>query len=155
MKTEYYKSRVFGNIITAESPHTRPTGPGWERLPAEEGRQEHWSQTAHEVFLALAGAAHNGKTTVYSIVRHVSSSGLSRRIDFLIFDHVPGTGRSEVRPWWLTGSFATLLGWKTHRDRGLIVQGAGMDMAEHTVDCIFRTLPQLEANGIQLVSRIL
>jgi polysaccharide deacetylase 2 family uncharacterized protein YibQ len=30
-----------------------------------------------------------------------------------------------------------------------------MDMAEHTVDCIQRSLPELEANGIQLVSRIL
>jgi hypothetical protein len=155
MKTEYYKSRVCGKIIAAESPYARPTRPEWERLPTEEGRQEYWNQTAHEVFVTLAGAAHNGRATVFSIVRRVSSSGLSRRIDFLIFDPVPGTGNSEVRPWWLTQSFSTLLGWRTHKDRGLIVQGVGMDMAEHTVDCIQRSLPELEANGIQLVSRIL
>lgn len=155
MKTEYYRARIGGNIITAESPDVRPTGPNWERLPADEGRQEYWNQTAKEVAITLIGAAHDGKTTVFSIVRHVSASGLSRRIDFLIFDHVPGTGLQQVRPWWLTGSFSTLLGWPTHKDRGLIVMGAGMDMAEHTVDCIQRTLPQLESAGVQLVSRIL
>lgn len=68
-------------------------------------------------------------TTVYGIVRSVSRSGMSRRIDFYAIDP------TDARPVFLTGYISTLLGmpWKDKRD-GLSVSGCGMDMIFHVVN---------------------
>lgn len=63
--------------------------------------------------------------TVHGIVRHVARSGMSRDIDFYVMQD------NEMR--WLSPAIARAIGWKMSKDRGIKVQGCGMDMIFHTV----------------------
>ena len=72
--------------------------------------------------------------TVYTIIRDVSRSGMSRRIDLLTFE--------EYGPNWLTYWTAALFDGKiptrAHADngRGIVRHGCGMDMALDTVETL-------------------
>lgn len=65
--------------------------------------------------------------TVYGIVRSVSASGMSRKIDFYAFEN--------NKPMYLTGYFAELLGYTLPQRGfgGIRVNGCGMDMIFHIV----------------------
>ena len=70
---------------------------------------------------------------VYSIIRSVSKSGMSRRIDF--YAVVGGDMR------FLTGWIADINGQRLHRQRqGLLANGCGMDMCFATVYNLGRAL---------------
>jgi len=76
-------------------------------------------------------------TTIYGIVREVSSSGMSRTIDFYVLKRT----RSSVEPVWITPWFRYLTGWRPEKhDRGLVVRGAGMDMILHAVSSVAHTV---------------
>lgn len=64
-------------------------------------------------------------TTIYTIIRHVSKSGMTRRIDLFVI--------RKNRPWRLSHYVADLEGYRVHRDGGITVQGCGMDMGFHLV----------------------
>lgn len=72
-------------------------------------------------------------TTVYTVLRHVSQSGMSRRISaFVIRDGAP----FEID--WLIEASG---GPKRHRQHsGLVVRGAGMDMGFHVVYELSRSI---------------
>lgn len=71
--------------------------------------------------------------TIYTIVRHVSSSGMSRVIDLVIF--------KDNQPIHIAWNAGKVLGWTHDRDReGLKVGGCGMDMCFHTVYSLGRAL---------------
>ena len=58
---------------------------------------------------------------MYGIIRHVSASGASRRIDFYVI--------RDNEPVYLTGYIARLLEYKRKpREDGLTIKGGGMDM---------------------------
>ena len=78
----------------------------------------------------LAGLLTVG-TVVYTLVRHVSKSGLSREIDLYVI--------RDNKPVLLTYSAAALLGLPVGH-RGVKVQGAGMDMGFHLVESLSRVL---------------
>ena len=64
--------------------------------------------------------------TVFGVVRNVSSSGMSRTIDFFVF--------TNGQPYWLSGAMSRVLGLTmVKRGQGLQVRGAGMDMVFHVV----------------------
>lgn len=63
--------------------------------------------------------------TVYTVLRHVSSSGMNRRIDVYIM-------QNNV-PLCITGHVSNITGWKVSDKGGLMVGGCGMDMGFHTV----------------------
>lgn len=64
--------------------------------------------------------------TVWCVLRHVASSGMSRRIDFY---KMIGN-----EPRYLSGHIADLLGLKLHNTRdGITLRGCGMDMGFHVV----------------------
>ena len=90
------------------------------RLSKAEGAQRHAEQCAEDLRWQVARG-----DTVYSVLRHVSASGMSRRIDFYSL-------KGGV-PVWLSGYMAGLLGYKVHRQGGLVVTGCGMDMGFHVV----------------------
>lgn len=75
---------------------------------------------------------------VYTIVRHVSRSGLSRVITPLIV-----RGTDDVR--YLGYHAARVLGLSMDHDQGVKVTGAGMDMCWHLVyslsDALYRGIP--------------
>jgi len=62
--------------------------------------------------------------TVYTVLRHVSKSGMQRRIDCYCI----GEDRRLV---FLSGYVGTVLGLR--HDYGLVVNGCGMDMGFHIV----------------------
>ena len=91
-------------------------------------------------------------TEVFSIVRHVSQSGMSRQISF----HVVEDG--SIRD--ISFHVARALGYTLDRDRfALKVQGAGMDMCFHVVYSLGRALfpdgHNGESGGYALKSRTL
>jgi hypothetical protein len=66
-------------------------------------------------------------STVYTVLRHVSRSGMMRRIDLYTFD-------KEGTKLFLTGYASSVLGepWDS-KNGGLKVTGCGMDMGFHIV----------------------
>lgn len=69
---------------------------------------------------------------VYTIVRHVSSSGMSRVIDLYVLVPDEGTGKPKMRCIGYLAALAT--GYKLHpKHSGLKVDGCGMDMCFHVV----------------------
>lgn len=87
---------------------------------------------------------------VYATVRTVSRSGMSRRID--LYAIRPGEPRyRDGQPWLarLSGFAARVLDLPCN-DNGVRVDGCGMDMRWHLVDCLSRTLfghPERQADG--------
>lgn len=72
-------------------------------------------------------------TTVYTILRHVSNSGMSRRIDLYVI--------KKNQPYFITGSVGKVLGYRhEYRKGGLVVGGCGMDMGYHLVHDLSRVL---------------
>lgn len=77
--------------------------------------------------------------TIYTILRHVSSSGMSRRISLVASVIDPHTGKNEILnlDYWA----AKVLDYKIDRDKGgLKVAGAGMDMGYHIVHSLGHAL---------------
>lgn len=65
-------------------------------------------------------------TTVYTVLRHVSASGMSRRIDLYVM--------RKGEPRYISGYAGRVLGIKRSKDHeGLVVSGCGMDMGFHLV----------------------
>lgn len=78
--------------------------------------------------------------TVYTIVRHVSKSGMSRVIDLFVI--------RENRPIRISWSANKVLGWTYDRNHeGIRVGGCGMDMCFHVVYSLGR---RLFPDGFQL-----
>lgn len=71
-------------------------------------------------------------TRVYTVLRHVSSSGMSRRIDLYVI--------RKNKPRYLSGYAGVALGMRRHKYGGLVVSGCGMDMGFHIVYELSRTL---------------
>lgn len=68
-------------------------------------------------------------TTIYTILRHVSASGMMRTIDVFVLG---SAYTEEVRPLRLTYWVAVALGYSMDKKRdGLQVGGCGMDMGYH------------------------
>lgn len=63
--------------------------------------------------------------TVYTVLRHVSQSGMSRNIDLFVIR------KNQLRC--ITHDVGTLLDMKQARNGGLTVSGCGMDMGYHIV----------------------
>jgi hypothetical protein len=90
------------------------------RLSKTEGAQRHADQCADDLRRVLVVG-----DRVYSVLRHVSASGMSRRIDFYAI--------KDGAPVYLSGAMAGLLSYKRHKQGGLVVTGCGMDMGFHVV----------------------
>ena len=67
--------------------------------------------------------------TVYTVLRHVSRSGMSRVIDCYIIN--------DNTPHWLSYRIAKALGWTfSNKPEGIKVGGCGMDMGFHIVNSL-------------------
>jgi hypothetical protein len=68
-------------------------------------------------------------TEIYSIVRTVSASGLSRTIDFYVI--------VDNKPIWITPAIRDILDYKQDaKSNALKVNGTGMDMCFHVVNSL-------------------
>lgn len=79
---------------------------------------------------------------VHAIVRSVSKGGMSRRMDFFVMGN-----ESACR---ITHYIARLLDWSQNPDKGLRVDGGGMDMGFHTLDCLKRAYERLTGEPLAI-----
>lgn len=71
--------------------------------------------------------------TIYTVLRSVSKTGMSRCLDLYYVDH------NEINR--ITWSVAKILEWSyDRRKEALRVNGCGMDMGYHAVHCLGRVL---------------
>ena len=69
--------------------------------------------------------------TIYTVIRHVSTSGMQREISVKMID----AGRIIHLDWLVSQA----LGMKQGKNNGLVIRGCGMDMGFAIVDNIKRT----------------
>lgn len=92
---------------------------------------------AHEERSERASALHKLRgmlppgSTVYTVLRHVSRSGMSRRID--VYSIAIDASSGEPHMHYLSGYVATALGYQRHDSGALVVGGCGMDMGYSVV----------------------
>ena len=71
--------------------------------------------------------------TIYTVLRHVSRSGMQRNISLFIMQN--------NRPRCLDGNAAQVIDWRLDMKRdGIIVKGSGMDMGFHLVHTLAAAL---------------
>ena len=87
-----------------------------QKTPTKKDVAEQERQKAIE---AIRGYVKRGNT-VYTILRSVSKSGMTRHIDVFTFDE-----RGKV---YLSGYAAQVLGYRRDREGALVVGGCGMDI---------------------------
>lgn len=80
--------------------------------------------------------------TVYTVMDHVSSSGMSRAIRVVLLSCSPEGKVADLHPNWAVGKVLGLRHWTRHgrEQDALVVSGAGMDMGFHVVYSLARTL---------------
>lgn len=78
--------------------------------------------------------------TVYTVLRHVSKSGMSREIGIVMLPRANRTGTAGDSPLHPNYLVAEALGYRMGKRDGLIVGGCGMDMGFHIVYSLGRTL---------------
>lgn len=117
MRKEFYMlDKASGYVFTTSNPDN------WkecEKVSKAEGkrlRAEHAKQSLLNILKA--------GDTVYTVLRHVSASGMYRRIDLYTFQ--------DNKPVYLSGYYAMMQGEEPPRD-GYKVGGCGMDMGFHLV----------------------
>jgi hypothetical protein len=118
--TTYIRDTRNGDVFSTSTPQYYD-GADYERLTVKSGK----AALKQSALVRLHKILKPGDT-VYSILRHVSSSGMSRCIDFFVF--------RDNEPVCLSGLIKDLGTYKRHATRqGLIVGGCGMDMGFHVV----------------------
>ena len=106
-----------GNVFTSDNPEFHK---GCERLTQTAGKAARREYVAR----ILRGMLKPGQT-VFTILRHVSSSGMSRRISLVVPE---GDGIRCIDT-----LAADLLGDRVHDSGGIVVTKCGMDMGFHLV----------------------
>lgn len=94
------------------------------------------SQERQEALERLKEIVHEGDT-VYTVLRNVSRSGMSRNIDLYMFS-VGDNGK--LYKVWLSYLVAKAMDYRQADDESIKVGGAGMDMGFHLVYTLSRTL---------------
>lgn len=80
-----------------------------------------------------------GDPTVYALTRHVSRSGMQRRMSLFIVNAHPGPYADKLVD--VTVDVAAVLGYRVRgEDHTIAVNGAGMDMQYHIVYSLSRAL---------------
>lgn len=81
---------------------------------------------------------------VWCVLRNVAPSGMSRTISMFVLHSEPemlAYGTGGIGAYQLHYNTAKLLGWRYSRPyEGVLVQGCGMDMGFHLVDCLSHAL---------------
>ena len=124
MAKTYYMRDSSGHVFTTEHPEYHKN---CEVIPATKGKAAiaAWSKDALRKYIS-PGA------TIYTVIRKVSASGMSRCIDvYAIVDN---------KPVYLSGYASNALGWKMSKDSGIIVSGCGMDTGFHLVSSLCSAL---------------
>ena len=120
MRKTYYMQSETGEVYQTRSPEYHPND---NQLPQARGKELYREQCKQKLSKLLENV-----DTVYGIVRHVSSSGMSRDIDLYIIQ--------DNQLVYLTGYASTVLDYPMVKNRGMKVGGCGMDMVFHCVSSL-------------------
>lgn len=107
-----YLETKDGSVFTSEHPEYHKD---CKRLPAAEGKRRQKEQSIKALRKILKPG-----DTVYCVLRHVSSSGMSRRIDLF------AVKKNELV--YLSGHASNAIEHSLHKDGGIVAGGCGMDM---------------------------
>jgi len=120
----HYVKTESGSIYQTAHPENWESGLlKAERLPKAEGKRLYQEQAKDSLRDILD---HGDK--VFCVLRSVSSSGMSRTIDFYAI--------KDNQPICLSGYMAAAMGWKRAKGQGIVISGCGMDMGFHAVYCL-------------------
>jgi hypothetical protein len=153
MALQYYRFED-GSICATNFPEIYKGSKHHTRLSAAKGKELYRAQQAdileQDILKAVerdfdAGEIINEAVTVYAVIRSVAASGMSRVIDLYVM--------VNNEPLCISFNVGVVLGWKMHKDRGIIVSGCGMDMVHHTVDSVWRSLGLMDR--VKFYTRIL
>ena len=114
---KHYVELESGSIIETDNLSIWPEA---KRLSKAEGKRRLKAEALKDLRKTLRPG-----DTVYSVLRHVSASGMSRRIDFYVM--------KKNRPVFLSGQIGRVLDLSRGKNDGLVVGGCGMDMGFHVV----------------------
>jgi hypothetical protein len=114
--------------LVLEMSNDNNSWPESERLSVTEGRR----LLREEALKSLTKALKAGDT-VYSVLRNVSRSGMSRQIDFYVIG-------KDRKPWCISGLIRHVSGYACTESGALKVNGCGMDMGFHVVNNLSMTL---------------
>ena len=94
------------------------------------------TERAKQCKTMLADSVHEGDT-IFTVLRHVSASGMQRTIDCFV--------KRDNRPFYLSGYMEGIgIAKRKHRQEGLVVNGCGMDMG---FDLVYRLSYELFGKG--------
>ena len=121
----YYMQSPDGHIITTDSPHYWSE---YKQLTNKEGKAQYVAQQIKQLKKWLKPGS-----TVHTVLRNVSSSGMSRRISCFV--------QRRDGPLDITGYAAEILDYRRNdKDGGLVVSGCGMDMGFAVVYALSRRM---------------
>jgi hypothetical protein len=121
MARTHYIELDHGMVLTTDTPEIWPEA---KHLGPTEGKRKRREYAKAQLLAELSPG-----NTVYTVLRHVSKSGMMRHIDLYVF--------RDNEPRYLTVFAADALEWPTApKDRGLKVNGCGMDMGFHAVNTL-------------------
>lgn len=113
----HYIKLKDGHIIKTDSPQFWSEG---EQLPKLKGAAEYRKQQIDKLREWLAPGA-----TIYTVIKHVSKSGMSRRISALAVREGEICNISSI--------VSDVLEWRYNGEGSVVVGGCGMDMGFHLV----------------------
>lgn len=131
MKRQTYIRTIHGLILPTDTPEAWP---GAKRLPTAVAKR----LLREESFAALRPLLPEG-AEVWGIVLSVSQSGMSRKARFYVI--------AQGQPRNITADIGRVLDWQHDGGEWVRLNGCGMDMLWHTVECLGQAL------GVSLHSR--
>jgi hypothetical protein len=102
----------------------QPSGDDWQQVSQAKGKALE-KQQAIDSLKNIFALMPPEKRVIYTVLRSVSKSGMSRVIDFYTIEN--------DRPQYLSGLIKMALGYRMAKNGGLVVGGCGMDMGFHVV----------------------
>jgi hypothetical protein len=128
--TKHYVELEGGMIIQTKNLSTWPNAKVLTKREGEIGIKLYAAKCLFETLKA--------GDRVYTVLRNVSSSGMTRHIDLYVF--------RDERPVYLTGLVANLLGEKRAKDNSISVSGCGTDMG---FELVYRLAQAMFPNGLE------
>lgn len=129
----YFRDTANGHIWGSDDPSM------WrdcEKLTRAEGLRLYRAQACEQLRAMIKPG-----DTVYTCLRNVSASGMSRRISVHVIQTETRNGKRATVLRDVSGYVATALDYPIHdRTHALVVGGCGMDMGFHVVYSLGRTL---------------
>lgn len=119
----YVKLPSTGTILEVSDPSIWP-----EAVVIQDGKEIMRHEAKRDLLAALKAG-----DTVYTVLRGVSRSGMSRHIDLYVIGE-------DRRPWRISGLVRRVLDMRTNKQGALKIKGCGMDMGFHVVNSLSMAL---------------